>query len=661
MKSLKWFLILSLLFIPIAGLSVERATAQGQMSDKLVVKMKSNVITHNGAAYKSPQPITVVKGTTFIPFKSIAERYGYTISYDAAKKESIAKSSKGEIRFKIGNKTLWKDGVSATALVAPYVQGGSLMVPLRAWSQITESNLLLSGNIITLTWNAQVLPTANFEVQPAEIYAGETYVNYIDRSTNSTGYPFVEDVWEGKMEIFPEPGTYTVSRQVRDSNGLWSEPYSVTIVVKAPNQPPVADFSTEKSQYRIGEQVTFNEFSYDDENAIVTRKWSGDWTGKEGENVFFDAGEKTVTLEVTDRHGLSHSVSKTFTVTTEVLYTRDEYAKLFTRIGDKFAIDGASVLNATALPYTIQSDTAQMVRSNSPETLIEEGIAYQDQITGQVRFMFHHLNKIGYPVKIYLVATNLNSTAVNVNTSSIGVGGPDPYVVNAGKFSTARYLESLIANESPKWTKIGPKQSVVILPEISKVPLKQDQVFSAYADIYSDQELQYSVVIVAEKKLPLVELPNLKVMPRDDKHTRGTFNGANRVIEITETLGLEPQRIMLGDRKIDTFQDGIDYTNGELQLNFGNYGVLYTLKLPHVAPNTLIALNGRGGEYTGAFIVNGQVVKATTNSILKNNNEAGVLYRTGDKEESLEIVFTPAAGGNMPVAMMFLPLPEERW
>lgn len=654
MKSLKWLLIFSLLFIPIASLSAEKASAVGGTSDELILNLKNNVMVHNGASFKSVQPLTLTKGTTFVAFSSIAQRYGYTISYDAKKKESIATSSKNVIRFKIGNVNVWKDGTSVKASNAPYVLNGSLMIPLRAWSQVTDSKLVVSGGKMTLSWNVKQVPTANFEVVPAEIYAEQTIVSYVDKSTNPSGQPFIDERWDGRMDIFYESGIHTITRQVQDINGVWSEPYSVTIDVRPPNQAPVADFTTEKTEYRIGEKILYTDASYDDENAIVSTVWTGN------EVVFFEAGDKTVTLEVKDRHGLTSTITKTITVTSEVLYTKEEFERLFKDVGDKFEIAGSSVPGFEVIPLTFQSDTAQLVRSNSPETLIEEGIAYQDQITGQVRFMFHHMNRIGYPVKMYLIATNMSNSTVNVNTSSIGMGGPDPYVVNAGKFSSFRYLQSWAANESPKWTTVGPKQSVVILPEVSKVPIKDKQVFTAYADIFSDAELQYSVVFVEQSKKPLVELPNLKILPRDNLHTRGTFNGANRTIEINETVGLKPQRITLGDGKIDTYLDGIDYTNGELQMNFGNFAVLYKMKL-RVAPNTLIALNGRGGEYTGAFMVNGNVVKVTETSILKNNNEAAVLYRTGDREETVEIIFTPSSGSNLPVAMMFLPLPELRW
>jgi PKD repeat protein len=654
MKFLKWLLILSLFIIPMAKFSDQTASA-AVVSDHLVLTVNTNVMVYNGKVWKSAQPLTAMKGTSFVALSGIAPRYGYMLSYDSAKKESIATSSSHVIRFKLGSAIAYIDNKPVRAQAAAYVSNNSLMIPLRTWAQLTESSLSVTGSKVTLTWSVVKLPTANFDVQPKEIYAGQTYVTYVDQSTNPANLPFVDDRWEGKMDIFPDPGTYTITRQVQDVSGQWSNPFTVTVNVKAPNQPPVADFTTEKQQYRIGEDISYNDLSYDDENAIIRRTWSGN------DKVFFEPGDKVVSLEVEDRHGLTHKVTKTITVTDEVLYTRDEYSRLFTEIGDKFPIDGASVLKMTAIPYTIQNEDAQLVRSNSPETLLQEGIAYNAQITGQVRFMIHNLNKIGYPVKMYIIATNNNSTTANVSTSSFGMGGPDPYVVNTGKLSTVRYLNSLADNPAPKWKTIRPGKSEIILDDISKVALKQNDVLSAYGDVYSDQVLEYSIVVVRAGIDPIAVLPSLSVMDRNDVHVRGTFNNANRTIEINDTLGVEPQRITLGDRKMDTYLDGIDETSGQLELNLGNFGVLYRLKLPHVAPHTLIALNARGGYYTGAFMVNGRVVTVTNSSILKDNTEAAVLYRTGDTEESLDFVFTLAAGSNLPLAMMFLPLPGLRW
>jgi len=663
MKSLKWLLVLSLLFAPMSGAISETASAEGAAANQLTVQLDSKTMIHNGTSYLSVQPLTLKNGSAFIAFRSVADRFGYKITYDAKTKESVATSSTQEIRLKAGSLIIKRGKEVLKAPVAPFAMNGSLMVPLRTWSIATDSKLTLAGKSMTLAWST--LPTANFAVSPDKIYAGETMVTYIDRATSPTGQPFVDERWDGKMDVFPEAGSYTITRQVQDASGAWSEPFSVTVQVLAPNMPPVADFKTEKEEYRIGEQILYTDLSYDDENAIARRTWSIDgvevknWTKQE--KAFFEAGDYQISLEVEDAHGLTHMVTKMVTVTDEVLYTRDQYNKLFTEVGDKFPINGASVLDIPEVKYTLQSDMAQMIRSNSPEIFINEGIAYDDQLTGPIRFLFHNFNSIGYPVKMYLIATNNNKTTANVNTSSFGMGGPDPYVENTGKLSTVRYLKSLAENPTPKWTAIKPGQSINLMPELSKAPIKPNQVLSAYGDVFADQELQFRVVVVAQGKDPIKELSSLSIMERDGKHVRGTFNSANRTMEINEPLGYDEKRIVLGDWKQDSYLVGYDGTSGQNEINVGNFGVVYRMQLNHVAPNTVITLNARGGHYTGAFLVNGELVTVTKDSILKDNTEAAVLYRTGDTEESIEMVFTPASGSNLPVAMLFQKMPPLKY
>ncbi|MBB3109148.1 PKD repeat protein [Paenibacillus phyllosphaerae] len=654
MKSMKWLLSLALLFVPLGGvINADRAVAVGAASNRLTLQINSKVMDKNGVQSLAAQPVTVKSGTSFIPLKSVANQYGYKVAYDVKTKEAVVTTSLHVFRFKDGRKTITQDGKAVTAPLAPYSQNGSFMVPIRTWSTLTDSKLALTGKTISLTWSTQ--PTADFSVQPEKIYAGETFVTYVDRSTTTTGTPYVAERWEGKMDVFPQAGTYTITRVVQDSSGVWSDPYSVTIQVLAPNQAPVADFSTEQETYRIGEQVIYTDLSYDDENAIVKRTWSGK------EDVFFEAGVKTVQLEVEDSHGLKGTVVKTITVTDEVLYTKNEYDMLFTEQGKKYTINGASVLNYPVISYTYQSNMAQMVRSNSPETLITEGIAYDDMLSGEVSFMFHHLNKIGYPVKIYLLATNKSGVVANVSTGASGIGGPDVYISNTGKLSTARYLQAIADNKAPTVTTIRPNQTVILYQDLNKVPVKPEQTVTAYVDLNSDQELHYQVVVVAADKDPIALLPSLTLMDRYDIHTRGTFYNASRTIDITEPLGSTPSRLVLGDGKNDPYLIGMDAVTGKNEVNVGNFGVMYKMTLNHVAPNTLIALNPRGGHYAGAFLVNGKLVYVTKDSILKDNTEAAVLYRTGSTEESVELVFTIAAGGNLPLAMLFLPMPGLKY
>ncbi|MBM7564844.1 copper amine oxidase N-terminal domain-containing protein [Paenibacillus sacheonensis] len=665
MKLSKWLLVLSFLLLPFTSAVSDSASAEGleplappPATDTLVLKMLSAQMIHNGATYQSAQPVAAIDGRTYIPFSSIAARYGYKISYDAVKKESTAKSDRHELVFKIGSGFAVRDGVQTKLTGVPYISKGYLMVPLRSWGEMADSTIAVVGKQITLKWSTVVIPpkpTADFEVLPTEIYAGQTMVTYTDHATNTTGMPFMDERWDGRLDIFPEPGTYVITREVEDSNGVWSDPFSVTVTVKAPNLPPVADFTTDKTQYRIGETISYTDLSTDDENAIARSTFTG------ADKAFFEPGEHPVTLEVEDEHGLKTSVTKTVSISNEVLYTKDEYDRLFTATGDIYAVDGAAVLNYPAYKYSIVNEPAQMVRSNSPETLVQEGISYHAQLTGKVRFMFHNVNNIGYPVSVHLLATNMGSGTANYNKSASGMGGPTASPELAGKLSTSRYLSSLASNPTPVWSTILPGETKEILPELAKVPMKAGESLSSYVDVFSDRELLYTVVVTAVGKNPVTELPNLTDLPRDGKHVRGTFYNADRSITIDDQIGAAPQRIMFGDvGGVDTIIDGIDEMTGQLEYNRGNYGVLYRMHLSHVAPNTLISLNARGGLYTGAFLVNDQLVTVANNQALRSNAQSAVMYRTGASEEAVDIVFTIASGSNLPIAMTFTQLPQLR-
>ena len=649
-RSFKWLLAASLLFSPVSGLSGQ-ADAAGAYTDKLVLQQNSKVMVHNGRQTLAQQPLTAIKGVSYLPLKSIASLYGYKVGYNASSREATATLGGKTIRFKLNSADVWVGSDKVKANGATMSQNGSTMVPVRTWAQITGSRLSVSGGSITLQWST--LPQADFAVWPSEIIAGKTQVTYLDRSYHPGGLNIVNERWENRQTVFSTPGQYVVTRWVQDERGQWSEPYSVTVTVKAPNQPPEAYFTTDKSVYRIGEKIEYHDLSTDDRNDIVSRKWSGN------EPAFFEPGEKLITLEVTDGEGLTDRITKSVYISDEVLYTKEEFDQLFTPAGEKYGISGGSVLQIPSVPYTFKSEKAQMVRSNSPETWLEEGIAYDDQLSGNVRFLFHNLNKIGRNVNMYLVATNINSTTAKVGTSSYGSGGPTQYVSTAGKLATDRYMQSLVSKPATEWTTLKPGESKVIMHGLHSVPIKPNQVFSAYGDVVTDKLIRFRVVVLDPAKDPVQELDSLSVMPRDGLHVRGTFYEANRELVITEPLGYEPKRVVLGDRKMDTYLSGIDGTTGRLELNLGNFGVLYHMNL-EVAPRTLIALNARGGHYAGSFIINGQVVPVTKNSILKNQNEAAVLYRTGNSPENVSITFTLASGSNLPVAMLFLPMPEER-
>ncbi|MFF2481507.1 stalk domain-containing protein [Paenibacillus sp. NPDC058071] len=591
-----------------ATLAVPAYSAAAGGPKQMIVMQQSSKMYDNGQLFMATQPTEEKKGVTFVAARSLASKLGMQVTYNAKTKEYDFMNNSVKLRYKLNSASYTVNGTQANAIGAVYIKNGSLMVPLRS---------LVSPLGMTLALDKQ---------QKRIVVSG-----------SSTSVP--------NPTPTPDPGGETPVEPTEPPNP--TDP--PTTPTPPANEPPVARFITDKQSYRIGEQVLYTDQSTDDKGIVKT-----EWMNKQ--DVFFEPGNYTVTLRVTDKEGLSADYSLDVTVTNEILYTKEQYDRLFTKIGDKFPIDAASVLQFQALNYAIEKSGQQtLMRLNSPETIYEEGIYYSDTASGNVRFLLHHQNNRTSPVRIYLIATNTNEDPVIVTSGKIGIGGPSTYVSATGKNALARYLQG--TNDSVT-TVIPPGESRIVLREISNIRLDTGKVITAHADLVTSQPLRFTSVVVNDGRDPLVAMPQLPVLPWDGKHARGTFEQADRSITLRESLGGSPSRMVLADQTYDSYLQGYDALSGMPQVNSGNYGSNYTITLERVQPNTLIALNARGGHYGGAFLVNGKLTYMTTENILSNSSEAGVLYRTGSREEKVTIVFSPASGSNLPINLIFLPLPS---
>lgn len=645
-------LLVTLLFHSQGLILANEPISSASGTEKLILKKDSSIMLLNGQSIQAVQPVTLKKGVTYAPFSSLAKVYGFQVSYDSKTKESVAKNGDLEIRMKADSSTIKVNGTAVASSGAIYSQKGYTMVPVRTWAKVTESTFTVEGGDLIFTWNTA--PKADFSVSPEDIHATQTTVIYKDLSSTYGGRKIIDEIWEGKEDIFYTTGSHTIKRWVMDDEGVWSEPFTVTINVKDPIEPPMANFETDKEEYRLGEPVYYSNTSTAHENVFAKSKWTGN------EPAFFVPGEHEVTLEVEDQFGNTDILTKLVKVTDELLYTRDEFYLLFTPVGDKFPIKGNEVLQYESVSYQVETENFPLILSNSPERLLgEEGIAYEDVISGKFYFNSHNMNGSSKDLSVYLIATNPNSTTAMVETRSIGIGGPTLYVSTSGKVAASRFLTSINEQKDKKTVYIPAGESKVIFPELSTLPIKPGLTLTSHAEFYTNKDIRFTVVVMDPQKDPLKELPTLKPLKRDGVHMRATYPEGSRTFHINEQLGFQPQRIVVGDNNMDPYVSGIDGVTGLSELNRGNFGVMYHMKV-EVAPNTLIALNARGGHYAGAFLVNGTVVNTTEKSILQHQNEVGVLYRTGDRSETVHLSFPIASGSNLPLNILFKPLTIDR-
>ncbi|MCM3203570.1 stalk domain-containing protein [Paenibacillus illinoisensis] len=644
---------------PAAPAQVEQQPATGDSATvtsggDLTLYMNSNKMEQDGKSYLAGQPMTVKNGVSYVAIRALVDRVGYGVKYDNKTKETIIISGDNELRFKTNSKIYTVNGESRPMKGPAYQQKNTFMVPLTSITQALNISYKVNPSAKTVVLNLHKKPVASFVISQKEIFAGDT-VDYVTSYSSPNGLEITNERWTGRQDSFDQAGTYTISYQVQDSNGQWSDPYSVTIQVLQPNLPPVAMFTTDKEQYKMGEKITYLDQSTDDEGKIEKTVWDNNPLA------FFEPGPKTVTLTVTDNHGATDTYSKVINITNETLYNVSDFNLLFTPVGQKFTFNGGEVTSMEKVPYTYRDEASLLIRSNSPETVNTEGIVYQESSSGQTRFMIHHVNNTGNRVKMYVIATNNNPYPAVFEQQNMGFAGPTPFATVAGKLSIDKWFKSIQTGADQKKEYFEPGESKLILTELNKTPMKEGQVISLYSDAFSDYSLDYNVILVEENKDPFEALPTLPVLDRDGVHNRGTYPNATRVITYDQQVGATPARLPLGDNASDPNLVGTDpmaYTDAS---NAGNFGVLYKITLSNVAPRTLISFNPRGGKYFGVALVNGQVVQIVDGSIsINTSSEQSVLYRTGSSSESVTILFSAAPGSNLPVNLLFTPLPMEK-
>lgn len=637
--------------VPPAGedvLTMQQIAAPG---GSLILLMNSNKMYMNGREYVAPQPMAVKNGVSYVAIRAMLERIGLDLKYDGATKETIITQGSNVLRFKTNSDIYTVNGERKKMKGAAYQTNNTFMVPLTSLTSALGINYTVDNVKKQVVLNLATKPTASFTVQPGKIYAGQTTVTYTAQSSSPTGAQIVNEVWEGRQEIFEQPGVYTVRYSVQDITGAWSDPYTRTITVEQPNLPPVAAFTTDKEVYRIGEMVTYTDMSTDDRDTTLKTEWANN------KMAFFTPGPVTISLTVTDSEGLSDTILKTITITDEVLYTESDFNKLFIPAGDKYDFNGSEVPGWKKVTYDVASDNVMLIRSNSPETVQQEGLVYRESGFGDIRLMVHHVNAMSKNMKMYVIATNNNLWPVTLSTKYSGFGGPINIPTATGKMSIQRYFETMISGSAARMDTLQPGESRAVLTELSDVTMKPGQVISLMSDVYSDYTLQYDVIMVAADKDPIAALPFLPALDRDGVHNRGTYYFADRLITVNETVGTEPARLLLGDRVDDPNLVGVDPMSGTEASNSGNFGVVYRIKLNNVAPNTLITFNPRGGQYMGPMLVNGQIVHAPSVGAIEAPNGASVVYRTGGFTQPVEILFSAASGSNLPVNFLFQPLP----
>ncbi|WP_157202931.1 copper amine oxidase N-terminal domain-containing protein [Calidithermus chliarophilus] len=440
-------------------------------------------------------------------------------------------------------------------------------------------------------------------------------------------------------------------------------------VVPGGSRLPVARFTTDKLEYRLGEPVLVSEFSYDPDGLPLALKWTG------REEAYFAPGVYTIGLTATNALG---RVSEPYTVQIRVLdqpyLSPKDYALRYLGVGRTFP-DGQILSYPVAAPER-RDEPYTLLFSDSPEKVPSSGLLYEDSVQGAGRLLLYHVNGTPGPARVLVLASSLSGEPQTLRVQRLGSVANTRIESVLGQVSLLEFLASRV----PQSLALEPRQA---LPLYLSPPLAPGEGVSLKADLEivaplgrAPEPVLLSVYLLETRLMGdapdfaspdfLGLLRSLPALEPDSNHVRGTFPSALRRLRL-DLGGLEPGgalRLVIGDGRLDPSAEGFDAMSRVAVRLAGNYGLTYRITLDNAA-GTVGAFSPRGGPYSGVIAVGGRYVQLPQSGVLLRNDLPLIFYRNLDGpglSQTLELEFVPASGSFLPVNLVFYrpgALPEE--
>jgi len=304
----------------------------------------------------------------------------------------------------------------------------------------------------------------------------------------------------------------------------------------------------------------------------------------------------------------------------------------------------------------------KLILSDSPEMVEGDGILYQDQVEGNVRLFFYHVNASKSAKQMQVVLENSGHEVAHVNVTRASLGGPGYAWFKVGKETQTSYFSGNLSYQ----ISIPPGGAIPLSANISDMAVLPNMLIHGIYDFTVDQQINVKVMMLPlfEDDSKIAQLAKV-VLPADQWHLRGTFEGANR--RLSPVQPYDPPKdnvvaITLADNEVDPYLQGIDATDGTKVVNYGNYGVMYQIVPPGKNGQKIsYYLSPRGGHYAGAIGISNPEVNwsplATPQGRVyfgdDNQNDIAFLG-TYENSESLSFTFSPPGASNLPVKIVIL-------
>ena len=243
-----------------------------------------------------------------------------------------------------------------------------------------------------------------------------------------------------------------------------------------------------------------------------------------------------------------------------------------------------------------------LIFSDSPEYVRKNGILYTDTVSGDARILFYHLNDTNIRKRFAIIFENASNSKAVIKITRGGLSAPDKNYFSVGKDTQTMYMQDNFKDK----IELRRRERKIYQPYEKYFLLNPGQLIHGVCDFVSDKPVKIYLLMYPENADPLDFLQYAEILPKDKYALRGTFKNMNRTLTLKRPYDWERDGlgyILIGDNVNDLFKRGIDATDGSEVINYGNYGINYTLNFK-TKFLTRFCLSPLGGHYAGALRYN---------------------------------------------------------
>ena len=264
-------------------------------------------------------------------------------------------------------------------------------------------------------------------------------------------------------------------------------------------------------------------------------------------------------------------------------------------------------------PKQVIVEDGTLLLSNSPETVKEIGILYQDCIIGSGRFLFHHVNQTdSSEKKLVIVAENRKQNPEILRVSKKAVVSPHYHYLKAGEEVLSNYFHNMLE----EIYFLNPYEKVVIYDSVdTHWPLQTVQ--SGMMDLETEGEVKITFAML-ERSDSIEQINHLPKLDKD-KAPRGTFKSLSKMQYVV--LPEHTDAYYLIEKDSTGWIQGMDALTQEKAINYGNYGIMYKITLMAMA-DTEVFICPRGGIFQGIVRwEDGQIRNIKRSHVFKTHKE----------------------------------------